>query len=224
MKYFLVIFTNNFIDWNFRTDEDLFLSNEWISLYSCATFKNTTTAVPLFPKTRKYTSYIRYTSNESFFFFPFLYFISELTHYENQRILLSRLPKNNDPRFYLFPVSGIECPVCTNVPGLGAGSCDSGKVANVTCPDGLNQCMTLKGKMMGPVYTQDIKLKNCSSKVLCDSASDYNGKNITATNLPRPSQPPSEGDSHVHLYVGDAGRSWCKSFWFWSRLVWVFWR
>ncbi|XP_073229464.1 uncharacterized protein [Porites lutea] len=71
-------------------------------------------------------------------------------------------------------VSGIECPVCTNVPGLGAGSCDSGKVANVTCPDGLNQCMSLKGKLMSPDSTRDIKLKNCSNKVLCDSASDYN--------------------------------------------------
>ena len=153
-------------------------------MYSCATFKNTTTPVPLFPKTRKYTSYIRYTSKESFFFFPFLYFISELTHYENQRVLLSRLPKNTDPRFYLFTVSGIECPVCTNVPGLGAGNCDSSKVANVTCPDGLNQCMSLKGKMMVLGFTQDIKLKNCSTNVLCDSASDFNGKNITARETP----------------------------------------
>ena len=133
------------------------------------------------------------TSNESFFFFLFLYFISELTHYENQRVLLSRLPKNTDPRFYLFTVSGIECPVCTNVPGLGAGNCDSGKVANVTCPDGLNQCMSLKGKMMLPGFTKDIKLKNCSNNVLCDSASDYNGKNITATNLPPPFPAPIRG-------------------------------
>ena len=74
--------------------------------------------------------------------------------------------------------------MCTNVLGLGAGNCDSGKVANVTCPDGLNQCMSLKGKMMVPGFTQDIKLKNCSNNVLCDSASDFNGKNITARETP----------------------------------------
>ena len=101
--------------------------------------------------------------------------------------------KNTDPRFYLFPVSVIECPVCTNVPGLGAGKCDSGKVANVTCPDGLNQCMSLKGKMTVLGITQSIELKNCSNNVLCDSASDFNGKNITATNLPPPFPAPIRG-------------------------------
>ena len=62
---------------------------------------------PPFPKTRKYTSYIRYISNESFSFFLFLYFISELTHYKNQRVLLSRLPKNNDPRFLILLISRV---------------------------------------------------------------------------------------------------------------------
>ena len=74
--------------------------------------------------------------------------------------------------------------MCTNVPGLGAGKCDSGKVPKVNCSDGLDQCMSLKGKMMFPGFTQSIELKNCSNNVLCDSASNFNGKNITATNLP----------------------------------------
>ena len=78
--------------------------------------------------------------------------------------------------FFLFPVSGIECPMCTNVPGLGAGKCNGGKVPKVTCTDGLNRCMSLKGKMTFPDFTQ-IELKNCSNNVLCDSASDFNGKN-----------------------------------------------
>ena len=73
--------------------------------------------------------------------------------------------------------------MCTNVPGLGAGKCDSGKVPKVTCADGLDQCMSLKGKMTVLTLTQHIELKNCSSNVLCDSASDYNGKNVTTKNL-----------------------------------------
>ena len=91
--------------------------------------------------------------------------------------------KNNDPRFYLFPVSGIECPVCTNVNGSGASKCDSGKVPKVTCPDGLDHCITLKGKMTVLTSTQDFEQKNCSNNASCDSASDYNGKNVTAKNL-----------------------------------------
>ncbi|CAH3117525.1 unnamed protein product, partial [Porites lobata] len=71
-------------------------------------------------------------------------------------------------------VSGIECPMCTNVPGLGAGKCDSGKVPTVNCSDELDQCMSLKGKMGFPGFTQSIELKNCSNNVLCDSASDHN--------------------------------------------------
>ena len=67
--------------------------------------------------------------------------------------------------------------MCTNVPGLGVGKCDSGKVPKVTCPDGLNQCMSLKGKMAVLGFTKNIELKNCSNNVLCDLASDYNGKN-----------------------------------------------
>ena len=67
--------------------------------------------------------------------------------------------------------------MCNNVPGLGAGKCDSGKVPTVNCSDGLDQCMSLKGKMMFPGFTQSIELKNCSNNVLCDSASDYNGTN-----------------------------------------------
>ena len=78
---------------------------------------------------------------------------------------------------FLIPVCGIECPVCTNVPELGAGKCDSGKVPKVTCPDGWNQCMSLKGKMTVLGITQGIELKNCSNNIWCDSASDYNGKN-----------------------------------------------
>ncbi|CAH3156261.1 unnamed protein product, partial [Porites lobata] len=72
-------------------------------------------------------------------------------------------------------VSGIECPVCTNVNGSGASKCDSGKVPKVTCPDGLDQCITLKGKMTVLESTQDFEQKNCSDNASCDSASDYNG-------------------------------------------------
>ena len=67
--------------------------------------------------------------------------------------------------------------MCTNVPGLGAGKCDSGKVPKVSCSDGLDQCMSLKGVMTVLGFTQSIELKNCSNNVLCDSASDYNGTN-----------------------------------------------
>ena len=84
-------------------------------------------------------------------------------------------------------MSGIECPVCTNVPGLGAGNCDSGKVPKVTCADGLNQCMSLKGKMTVLSFTQSIELKNCSNNVLCGTASDYNGKNSKESPPPPPS-------------------------------------
>ena len=52
--------------------------------------------------------------------------------------------------------------MCTNVPGSGAGKCDSGKVPKVTCPDGLDQCITLKGKMTVLESTQDFEQKNCS--------------------------------------------------------------
>ena len=93
--------------------------------------------------------------------------------------------------FFLFPVSGIECPMCTNVPGLGAGKCDSGKVPTVNCSDGLDQCMSLKGKMMFPGFTQSIELKNCSNNVLCDSASDFNGKNSKEFPPSPPPPPPS---------------------------------
>ena len=67
--------------------------------------------------------------------------------------------------------------MCTNIPGLGAGKCDSGKVPTVNCSDGLDQCMSLKGKMAVLGFTQNIELKNCSNNVLCDSSSEYNGKN-----------------------------------------------
>ena len=96
--------------------------------------------------------------------------------------------------------------MCTNVPGLRAGKCDSGKVPNVTCPDGLDQCMSLKGKMTVLTLTLDMELKNCSNNLLCDSASDYNGKNVTAKNLPPPL---SEGDSHINYTLGMLG-VWCK--------------
>ena len=81
--------------------------------------------------------------------------------------------------------------MCTNIPGLGAGNCDSGKVANVTCPDGLNQCMSLKGKMTVLSFTKSIDLKNCSNNVLCDSASDFNGKNSNEFATIPPPLPPS---------------------------------
>ena len=82
--------------------------------------------------------------------------------------------------------------MCTNVPGLGAGKCDSGKVPKVICSDGLDQCMSLKGKVTVPGFTQSIELKNCSNNVLCDSASDYNGTNsneISYRLLPPPPLP-----------------------------------
>ena len=152
--------------------------------HCCATFKNTTTPVHPFPKDQEV--HILHQICMQRVFFLFQNFISELTRYENQRVLLSRLPKNNDLWFYLFPVSGIECPVCTNVPGSGASKCDSGKVPKVTCPDGLDQCITLKGKMTVLTSTQDFEQKNCSNNASCDSASDYNGKNVTAKNFNPP--------------------------------------
>ena len=76
--------------------------------------------------------------------------------------------------------------MCTNVPGLGAGKCDSGKVPKVNCSDGLDLCMSLKGKMMFPGFTQSIELKNCSNNVLCDSASDYNGTNNADSEVQKP--------------------------------------
>ena len=112
--------------------------------------------------------------------------------------------KNNDLWFYLFPVSGIECPVCTNVNGSGASKCDSGKVPTVTCPDGLDHCITLKGKMTVLKLTQDFEQKNCSNNASCDSASDYNGKNVTAKNFNPP--PPLRERLPYKLHVGDAGR------------------
>ena len=80
-------------------------------------------------------------------------------------------------------MSGIECPMCTNVPGLGGGKCDSGKVPKVNCSDGLDLCMSLKGKMTFPNFTQSIELKNCSNDVLCDSASDFNGTNSSVRTM-----------------------------------------
>ena len=80
--------------------------------------------------------------------------------------------------------------MCTNVPGLGAGKCDSGKVPKVNCSDGLDLCMSLKGKMMFPGFTQSIELKNCSNNVLCDSASDYNGTNRNEFSRPLLLTPP----------------------------------
>ena len=77
--------------------------------------------------------------------------------------------------------------MCTSVPGLGAGKCNGGKVPKVTCPNGLDRCMSLKGKMTILGFTQNIELKNCSNNVLCDSASDYNGRNSKEF---RPSPPP----------------------------------
>ena len=80
--------------------------------------------------------------------------------------------------------------MCTNVPGLGAGKCDSGKVPTVNCSDGLDQCMSLKGKMTLLTLTLDIELKNCSNNLLCDSASDYNGTNRNEFSRPLLLQPP----------------------------------
>ena len=104
--------------------------------------------------------------------------------------------------------------MCTNLPGFGAGKCDSGKVPEVTCPEIMNQCMSVKGKMTVLGFTQSIELKNCSNNVLCDSASDYNGKNSNEFARP-PSPPPPphpfEGDSHVNYTSGMLGVSlWCK--------------
>ena len=79
--------------------------------------------------------------------------------------------------------------MCTNIPGLGAGKCNGGKVPKVTCTDGLNRCMSLKGKMTFRDFTQKIELKNCSNNVLCDSASDFNGKNGKEFPSPPPHSP-----------------------------------
>ena len=162
--------------------------------HCCATFKNTTTPVPTFPKDQEVHVLHQIHKQRIFFLFPF--FIS---------VLLSQPPKNNDPWFYLFPVSGIECPMCTNVPGLGAGKCDSGKVPTVNCSDELDQCMSLKGKMGFPGFTQSIELKNCSNNVLCDSASDHNGTNRNEfSRLLLPSH-------HVNYASGIVGVSlWCN--------------
>ena len=81
--------------------------------------------------------------------------------------------------------------MCTNIPGLGAGNCDSGKVPTINCSDGLDQCMSLKGKMAVLGFTQNIELKNCSNNVLCDSSSEYNGKNSNEfATIPPPPPPP----------------------------------
>ena len=97
--------------------------------------------------------------------------------------------------------------MCTNVPGLGAGKCDSGKVPKVNCSDGLDQCMSLKGKMMFPGFTQSIELKNCSNNVLCDSASDYNGTNRNEFSRPLLLTP----SHHVNYTSGIVGVSlWCN--------------
>ena len=84
------------------------------------------------------------------------------------------------------------------------------KVPKVTCPDGLDHCITLKGKMTVLESTQDFEQKNCSDNASCDSASDYNGKNVTAKNFnppPTPSPPPPlRGRLPYKLHVGDAGR------------------
>ena len=88
--------------------------------------------------------------------------------------------------------------MCNNVPGLGAGKCDSGKVPTVNCSDGLDLCMSLKGKMTVLGFTQSIELKNCSNNVLCDSASDYNGT-------------PPPPTHHVNYTSGIVGVSlWCN--------------
>ena len=103
--------------------------------------------------------------------------------------------------------------MCTNVPGLGAGKCDSGKVPTVNCSDGLDQCMSLKGKMGFPGFTQSIELKNCSNDVLCDSASEHNGTNRNEfSRLPPPSPPPPLPPSHhVNYTSGIVGVSlWCN--------------
>ena len=70
--------------------------------------------------------------------------------------------------------------------------------------------MSVKGKMTVLGFTQSIELKNCSNNVLCDSASDYNGKNVTV----------SEGDYDINYTSGMLGVSlWCKRFRVWFRLV-----
>ena len=95
--------------------------------------------------------------------------------------------------------------MCTNVPELGA-ECDSGKVPKVTCTDGLNQCMSLKGKMTVLGFTQSIELKNCSNNVLCDPASDFNGKNSNEFTRPPLSPSPPPPSCKLHVDVGYAGR------------------
>ena len=67
--------------------------------------------------------------------------------------------------------------MCANVPGLGASKCDSDEVLRVTCPVGLNQCMSMIGELTVFTLTLDVELKNCSNSDLCDPASDYYGKN-----------------------------------------------
>ena len=66
--------------------------------------------------------------------------------------------------------------------------------------------------MMVLESTQDFEQKNCSDNASCDSASDYNGKNVTAKNFippppfPSPPPPPLQGRLPYKLHVGDAGR------------------
>ena len=99
--------------------------------------------------------------------------------------------------------------MCTNVPGLGAGKCDSGKVPTVNCSDGLDLCMSLKGKMTVLGFTQSIELRNCSINVLCDSASDYNGTNSNEFSR-NPNSPPSPRPSlHANYTSGMLGVSLC---------------
>ena len=82
----------------------------------------------------------------------------------------------------LFSASNIKCPVCTNIPHMGARKCDSLYVESKTCPIGLDRCMTVAGKAKdmvgaGANFPTKFELTNCSNSFLCEPGSDYNSKN-----------------------------------------------
>ena len=83
-----------------------------------------------------------------------------------------------------FSAFNIKCPVCTNIPHMGARKCDSYYVESKTCPMGLDKCMTVTGQMKDVVgagvnFPTKFEVKNCSNSLLCEGGSDLNSKKRT---------------------------------------------
>ena len=85
---------------------------------------------------------------------------------------------------FFFSAFNIKCPVCTNIPHMGARKCDSYYVESKTCPMGLDKCMTVTGQMKDVVgagvnFPTKFVVKNCSNSLLCEGGSDLNSKKRT---------------------------------------------